>query len=383
VVQFSVPEFDVLETSVATVIVTRSGDTSTPASVSYATADGTATQKGDYIFTAGTLSFAPGESSKSFTILIVNDAYLEGNEAFSVSLSSPVGTTLGPRSTATVVIFDDDLSPPTANPIDDARFFVRQHYYDFLGRFPDQAGWDFWTSQITNCAANQGCTDASRVSVSASFFLSIEFQQTGYLVERMYKTAYGDANGISTIGGPHQISVPIVRFNEFMSDTQEISNGLIVGQPGWEQVLENSKQAFALDFVQRSRFTNAFPTSMSPAQFVDKLNQNAGNVLSATERTAAIGLFGGAFNTSDLTARARAVRQVAEDADLVSAEFNRAFVLMQYYGYLRRDPNSSPDADYSGYDFWLSKLIQFHGNYIDAEMVKAFITSSEYRIRFG
>jgi hypothetical protein len=135
--------------------------------------------------------------------------------------------------------------------------------------------------------------------------------------------------------------------------------------------------------VQRSRFATAFPTSMSPAQFVDKLNQNAGNVLSATERTAVIGLFGSALNTSDLTARARAVRQVAEDADLLSAEFNRAFVLMQYFGYLRRDPNSGPDADYSGYDFWLSKLIQFHGNYLDAEMVKAFITSSEYRIRFG
>ena len=74
---------------------------------------------------------------------------------------------------------------------------------------------------------------------------------------------------------------------------------------------------------------------------------------------------------------------MAEDADLQLAEFNRAFVLMQYLGYLRRNPNDPQDTDYSGYDFWLTKLNQFGGNYINAEMVKAFITSFEYRQRFG
>ena len=79
------------------------------------------------------------------------------------------------------------------------------------------------------------------------------------------------------------------------------------------------------------------------------------------------------------------MRAVAEDQDLQSAEFNRAFVLMQYYGYLRRNPNDPPEPtlDYSGYDFWLQKLIQFNGDYNQAEMVKAFITSVEYRQRFG
>jgi hypothetical protein len=122
---------------------------------------------------------------------------------------------------------------------------------------------------------------------------------------------------------------------------------------------------------------------MTPAEFVDRLNQNAGNVLSASERTTAINLFSGAVNTTNVTARAQALRQVAEDQDLQSAEFNRAFVLMQYVGYLRRNPNDPQDTDYSGYDFWLSKLNQFNGNYINAEMVKAFITSGEYRQRFG
>ena len=142
---------------------------------------------------------------------------------------------------------------------------------------------------------------------------------------------------------------------------------MVVGQTGWETVLENNKQAFTSDFVQRTRFTTAFPTSMTPAQFVDKLNQNAGNVLSTSDRATAIALFGGATDTTNTTARAQALRQVAENQNLVTAEFNRAFVLMQFFGYLRRNPNDLPDADYTGYDFWLTKLNQFNGNYNAAE----------------
>src|SRR3989442_4384432 len=112
-------------------------------------------QKGDYIFAAGTLSFAPGETSKSFTVLIINDAYQEGTETFSVSLSNPIGTTLGLRTTATVAIFDDDLSPPTTNPIDDARFFVRQHYLDFLNCESDPDGSTFCPHQIIYCGSDQ------------------------------------------------------------------------------------------------------------------------------------------------------------------------------------------------------------------------------------
>ena len=77
------------------------------------------------------------------------------------------------------------------------------------------------------------------------------------------------------------------------------------------------------------------------------------------------------------------LRAVAENQNLYNAEFNRAFVLMQFFGYLRRDPNSGQDTDYTGFDFWLTKLNQFNGNFQNAEMVKAFITSTEYRQRFG
>ncbi len=269
------------------------------------------------------------------------------------------------------------------NPIDGQQFFVREHYLDFLGREPDQSGWDFWTSQITTCGTNAACTEVRRINVSASFFLSIEFQQTGYLVERMYKTAFGEATGISTFNGSHQLSVPIVRLSEFSTGTQRIGQGVIVLQPGWEQLLESNKQAFAQEFVQTSRFTTAFPTTMTPTAFVAKLDENAGSVLSASERTAAINLFAGAADSNNVSARAQALRQVAEDPDLVNSEFNRAFVLMQYFGYLRRNPNDPQDTDYTGYDFWLTKLNQFNGNYINAEMVKAFLSSIEYRQRFG
>jgi len=261
------------------------------------------------------------------------------------------------------------------NPLDNLnpQFFVRQHYLDFLNREPDASGWDFWMKQITSCGFDANCTERRRVNVSAAYFLAIEFQQTGYLVERMYKTAYGNLPNAP---------VPI-RFNEFLVDTQKIGDGLIVGKSGWEDTLENNKQAFANQFVQRSRFASAYPTSLTPAKFVDQMNANAGNVLSASDRAAAVAVFGTATDTSNLTARAQVLRKVAENQNLYKAEFNRAFVLMEYFGYLRRDPNSGQDADFSGYNFWLGKLNGFGGDYIKAEMVKAFIDSAEYRGRFG
>jgi len=376
---------------VTTVNVIRSGNLSGPATVNYATnadsgvpcstANGVASPKCDFTAALGTLSFAAGETSKPITILISQDSFVEGPETITVTLSSPTaGAALATPSSMTVAIADDATEPPT-NVIDDANMFVRMHYHDFLNREADQSGLDFWTGQMTNCG-NSDLT-VCRINVSGAFFLSIEFQQTGYLVERIYKTGYGDAQGTSQIGGAHQIFVPIVRANEFLADTQRVGRGVVVGQTGWETVLENNKQAYALEFVQTSRFITAFPTTMTPAQFVDQLNTNAGGVLSVSERQTVINLFGNSVNTTNVTARAQALRQVAEDADLFNAEANRAFVLTQYIGYMRRNPNDAPDSDYSGYDFWLGKLVQFNGNYVAAEMVKAFISSPEYRQRFG
>jgi len=369
--------------SVASIAVNRTGDNSHAATVDYETKDATALQRTDYTFASGTLSFSAGETSKTFDVLITKDAYIEGNETVNLSLSNPTGgATLGAPSTVTLTIIDDPVATGT-QPIDDAGTFVCQHYHDFLNRQSDASGLVFWTNEMTSCGSNQACIELKRINVSAAFFLSIEFQNTGYLVERIYKAAYGDGGGTSTFGGTHQLSAPIVRFNEFLPDTQRIGQGVVVGQTGWETVIENNKQTFTADFAQRSRFTAALPTTMTPAQFVDKLFLNAGVMPAASDRQAAINEFGSATNTSDVAARARALRRIAENPTLNSQEFNRAFVLMQYFGYLRRNPNDTPDSDYTGYDFWLAKLNQFNGNYNAAEMVKAFITSVEYRQRFG
>jgi Calx-beta domain-containing protein/glucodextranase-like protein/carboxypeptidase family protein len=382
-IQFSAPAYVVGEGdgSIA-VTVTRTGDTSTAVSASYSTSDtATATQKSDYITAAGTLRFAAGETTKNLRVLIIDNAYTQGNHAFVLQLTNPTGgASLGDLRFADVTIVDNDANPPaTTNPLDNPEFFVREHYYDFLNREPDASGGAFWTNQITSCGKDdQACIETKHINVSASFFLSIEFQETGYLVERIYKTSFGDATGTSGLGGVHQLSVPVIRFKEFLSDTQEISESVVVGQGNWQQQVENNKQAFTTKFVERERFATAFPASMTPAEFVDKLNANAGNPLLPSERDQLVN----DLSTKAKT-RAQVLRVVAEDPRLVQAEFNRAFVLMEYFAYLRRNPSESPDVDYGGYDFWLTKLTKFKGNFIDAEMVKAFITSLEYRQRFG
>jgi plastocyanin len=375
------------------ITVTRAGDSSAAASVAFATSDqasaqncnvknGFASSRCDYEAGFTNVMFAPGETSKIISVFIIDDAYQEGPETFTVSLSNPSNASLGSPSSAAVTINDND-SADGSNPLDLTRFFVKQQYFDFLNREPDQAGWDFWSNNIDNCGANPSCVEVQRINTSASFFLSIEFQNTGYLVERIWKTAFGDATGSSTFPSPHQLSVPGVRFNQFIADTKQIGQGVIVLTPGWEEKLESNKQAFTLDFVQRAQFISAFSTAQTPAQFVDKLFSNAGVTPSAGDRNAAIAEFGSATDTSDVAARSRALRDVAENSILQQQEFNRAFVLMQYYGYLRRNPDDPQDSDYSGYDFWLTKLNQFGGNYINAEMVKAFVSSIEYRQRFG
>ena len=385
--QFSATNYPVAEGSgSATVTVTRTGNTTGMAAVNYTTSDtaganncnvvgSVASARCDYETTLGTLKFAPGEISKTVTVFIVDDSYPENSEAFNVNLSNVFGSGagLGAPASATVTITDSD-SATTANPSDSPSFFVRQHYLDFLNREPDAGGLAFWTNQITLCGSDAQCTEIRRINVSAAFFLSIEFQETGYLVYRLYKVAYN----------PPGIPVP-VRFDEFMADTQQISSGVIIGQPGADQKLEINKQNLTAEFVLRLRFTQDHPITNTPGQLVDALYANAGVAPSAAERTAAVGEFGGSPTTADTLARARVLRRVAENATLKQQELNKAFVLMEYFGYLRRNPSDPPEPtlDFQGYNFWLNKLNQFNGNFVNAEMVKAFIISGEYRHRFG
>ena len=383
-VQFSASMASAAETANATtevaLVVTRTGDTTAPVTVNYASSDGTASERSDYLAALGTLHFAAGETSKTISVYIVDDAFGEGSETFDLTLSNPTGAVLGVPATTTITINSDE-SVHGLNPVKDASFnsdfFVREHYVDFFNREPDPGGLAFWKNQIDECPT-QACRDIRKMNVSAAFFLSIEFQQTGYLVERLYQVAYGSGQGTSTLGGMHQLSVPIVRLSEFLADTQQIGRGVIIGAPGADQLLESNKQALIAEFVQRARFTVAYPGAIGAAQYVDTLNTNAGGVLSQAERDQLVSDL-----SSGMKTRTQVLRAVAEDPDLFAAESNRAFVLAQFFGYLRRNPNDTPDADYTGYDFWLGKLNQFNGNFVNAEMVKAFIVSSEYQGRFG
>ena len=386
--QFSATQIGVGEGEGSVVVnVTRAGNTSAPALVNYGTSDtgstncnvantSVASSRCDYETTVGTLNFAAGETSRTITIPIVDDSYAEGSESFIVALSnaSSSGVALGPPGSVIVTINDNETVNGT-NPIDQAEFFVRQHYLDFLNREPDPSGLAFWTSEITSCGSDAQCIEVKRINVSAAFFLSIEFQETGYLVYRLYKAAYGNMSGAP---------VPL-RLDEFLPDTQQIGKGVIVGQTNWEQKLENNKVAFELDFVSRSRFVNAYPTTLTPAEFVDALFVKANVLPAPTDRNAAVNEFAGAGNTVDAAARGRALHRVAENSTFKQQETNKAFVLMQYFGYLRRNPNDAPEPglNFDGYNFWLNKLNEFGGNFVNAEMVKAFIVSGEYRQRFG
>jgi len=261
------------------------------------------------------------------------------------------------------------LLPPVVNPIDDPEFFVRQQYRDFLNREPDTPGLTFWTNEITSCGGDAQCAEVKRINVSAAFFLSIEFQETGYLVYKTYSAAFGPTRVAST--------VPLTR-SEFLPDVQSVAQGVVVGATGWKEQLEANQTAYFNEFVQRPNFVATYPATMTSAQYVDSLNANASGALSSSERDQLVQELSSGAKT-----RAQVLRAVAENAEFTRAHFNRAFVLMQYFGYLRRNPNDAPENNFDGYNFWLAKLDQFNGNFIDAEMVKAFITSIEYRQRFG
>ena len=246
------------------------------------------------------------------------------------------------------------LSPSACtNPIDCADFFVRQHYGDFLNREPDQGGLDYWTNQILQCGSDARCIHERRIGVSAAFFVEAEFQQTGYVVYRLHRAAYG-----TMLNAPSRANLT---FAQFMADRTRLAEG-----PGLE-----STRSFADAFVSRPEFKQAYPDSMSPTIFVNTLFDTASLIPFTAERQSALNALANGTQT-----RARVLLDVIEIQALKDREYNSAFVLMQYFGYLRRDP------DQGGYDFWLDVLNNrepnnFHG------MVCAFLTSAEYQLRFA
>jgi len=277
-----------------------------------------------------------------------------------VTATSTVVVTNAQGATILSGVFNTRVSSISGNDIDDSRYFVEQHYRDFFDREADDSGLDFWEHQITNCGDDSRCREGARINTSGAFFLAIEFQDTGFLLYRFHKASFG--------------TMP--RRNDFIIDMQAIAQGLVVGQIGWQQKLEDNKRAAAERWANRADF-HARYDGKSNSQFVDELFANAGVVPGQQERQDLINRLNAALET-----RGSTVRKIAENAELTRREKNPAFVLMQYFGYLHRNPDEGPDHDFSGFNFWLRKLDDNGGDFHRAEMVKAFLVAGEYRNRF-
>jgi hypothetical protein len=404
-IQFSPTSYTVAKNAGSvTLTITRTGDTSQTQTIRYSTVNGTGNARRNFEGVAGTVTFNPGETTKTITIFITNNSFVEGNRTFNVVLTDPNGgTASGAGQTATVTITETNTTPSDTNPIDQRDFFVRQQYLDFLNRDADASGLAFWSAQydqrtnaclsISNQTERRKCILRARASISAAFFLSTEFQQTGYLVIRAYTVAFGRSGSPPPAQGQPVSQLP-VRFEEYLADMTDVARGVVAGQSGSDQTLEANTVDFFNRFVQRPAFVAKYPTSLTADQYVDALFATAGVTPSASDRQAAITAYG----SGGTTGRAAALRVIANNETIFQREFNRAFVLMEYFGYLRRNPDDAPDTTrtLAGYNFWLAKLDSFSlpgENVRDqatvlrrvqrAEMIEAFIDSDEYRSRFG
>jgi hypothetical protein len=299
-------------------------------------------------------------------------------------LSNAIGATLGTPTQATIRIDDDEESPATTNPLDTAGYFVTQHYYDFLSRVPDPGGLQFWTSQIAGpppCAnGDQVCLLGRRITVSNAFFFELEYQQTGSFVYRLYRVAFGNQQPF-----PNPIPDP-----NFPNDDKKWPSYAVFSNDRAKVVggadLAQAQLSLANAFVQRPSFLTKYPASLATAdQFVDAVLatiQNDLGVNLSTQRTALINLYNSGGG------RGPVIYRLADDNTqtnpinnrlLIDAEYNRAFVATQYFGYLRRD------ADLGGINFWLGQVNGAPLRDVNKQhaMVCSFITSAEYQLRFS
>ncbi|HVF86814.1 MAG TPA: PQQ-dependent sugar dehydrogenase [Pyrinomonadaceae bacterium] len=343
----------------ATVIVSRSGDPSGAATVSYATSNGTASDKSDYTTTTGALHFDAGETEKTFNVLVADDAYVESGETVNLTLSNATGARLGAMSAAVLTITDNDTAT-SQNPVYDPRFFVRQHYVDFLNREPDAAGFNDWVRVLENCQPDQGGLASSpacdRVHVSSGFYRSPEFGERGYWIYRFYDAALG--------------RLPL--HAEFIPDMSRLS--------GFQTPIEQevNKENFVSDFMARPEFAarySALTTAAQAQAFVEKLEMTAGVKVAEPLRAQLIS----GMSSGQKTA-AQTLRAFIESQQVWDRFFYRGFVAMQYFGYLRRDPETA------GYNDWVDVLTNGRGqigrgNY--RHLIFGFIYSTEYRARFG
>ncbi|HVG30855.1 MAG TPA: PQQ-dependent sugar dehydrogenase [Pyrinomonadaceae bacterium] len=355
--------------------VTRSGDTSGTAAVDYETVDDTsavrcdaqgttAYPRCDYASARGTLNFAPGQTQASFVVPVTDDIHVENPETFAVRLLSPAGVGIVAPSNTTVTITDNDDPAAPVNPIYTTGFFVRQHYLDFLSREPEPG--EPWSAVLNGCpdpfntSASSPSANCDRIKVSSAFFGSDEFKLKGFFAFRFYKVAFGR----------------LPRYTEIVADMAGVTATTT-------EEVRAKKAQFTNSFVQRQEFSGFFD-SIPNAAFVDglmsrySLQQITTPDPASPDGPAKVVLTRGEMlsrlNQQSLT-RAQLLRAIADSDEVGAAELNPAFVAMQYYGYLRRDPEEG------GYNDWLRTI---DANPADIRsMVNGFMNSTEYALRFG
>jgi len=196
------------------------------------------------------------------------------------------------------------------------------------------------------------CLGAARVETSAAFFKSKEFQESGSYVYRLYQSALG-----------RQLS-----YAEFAADRQQVIGG---------SDLDSNKTALALSFVARAEFVEKYRNSTSADSFVEALLLSLRESLAidlAQQRTGLINRYNSAGSID--AGRAAVLHDLAENSEVANATYNPSFVLMEYFGYLRR--GAEPD----GYAFWLN-VMNNSGADGYRGMVCSFLTATEYQRRFG
>jgi hypothetical protein len=374
----------------ATVLVTRSGSSAmiaAPASLTLQTYDdpaavpcdptlkkpdgtdyprGIAYARCDYATTVETVQFAAGETQKAVNIPIIDDVHVEGTETLLIRLSNAGGATLGNPSEANIVIHDNDTGT-AENPTRTTSFFVRMHYLDFLSREPEPN--EPWSRILNGCpnafnldphSLSAGC---DRLIVSQSFFGSQEFRLKGFFVYNFYRVAFDRRP----------------EYAEVIPDMSAVSGATAAEVYAGRAALPVNFTARAefkarYDALSDTTYVNALfdRYALSQVTTPDPQNPEGSDKVTLTRAELIARLSAG--GTQRLT-RAQVLRAIVESDEVGRAEYNGAFVAMQYYGYLRRTPEES------GYQAWL-RVINEDPNNVRI-MVNGFVNSTEYRLRFG
>lgn len=361
---FSTTNYTVFEseTPPATITVNRYGDTTQAASVQYSTSDsaglancnvasGNASARCDYTAVGGTLNFAPGQSSLTFIVPIINDAYIDSNETLALSLSNPSTGMLITLGGATLTIFENDFEG-IPNPVDNNQFFIRQLYLDFLNREPEPPGIAAWLNILNNCAP--GDIRCDKIEVASAFFRSPESFDRSYFIYRFYEAALGRQP----------------QYDEYQNDLRSLTGFLT------PEEAEERKRQFVEAFVNRQEFRNLYNSKANGQPFVDAVLATAGAARPGVGAATVV-----AANRADVInrlaanqiTRGQALRELLDSAEVSRRFFNKAFVVVEYFGFLRRNPDIN-------YLHWID-VLNTTGDY--REMIRGFMQSPEYRSRFG